>query len=176
MRPRSFRLRANSSLFRRTCSGGSYVDVLPCSLAHRGGSPRRAFGTSRLCLSPWPWSPWWPPTALPKLARSVLRLGANSSSPPPLPKKRAKLFDIQPTWLRDLHHQMQVPKLCEGREEVYSATSPPHLKWPSGRGSFCFASGELKWQPASGRAHVAGTTIITCQKRWSSSPLPLPLQ
>ena len=58
-------------------------------------------------------------------------LVANSSSPPPLPK-RAKLFDIRPTWLRYLHHQM--PKPCEGREEVYSATTyPPNVaKWRRG--------------------------------------------
>ena len=79
-------------------------------------------------------------------------LMANSSSPPPLPKKRAKLFDIRPTWLRDLHHQMQVPKLCEGREEVYSATTyPPNLaKWSRGA-LFCqrraeFATGQwVNW-------------------------------
>ena len=31
-------------------------------------------------------------------------LVANSSSPPPLPK-RAKLFGVRPTWLKNLHHQ-----------------------------------------------------------------------
>ena len=48
--------------------------------------------------------------------------------------KKAKLFDIRPTWLRDLHHQMRVPKPCEGREEVLSANSlaPNAAKWQRG--------------------------------------------
>ena len=102
-------------------------------------------------------------------------LMANSSSPPPLPKKRAKLFDIRPTWLRDLHHQMQVPKLCEVREEVYSATTYPPI-WPSGAGVLCFASGGRSLPPASGSTGTAGTTTITCQKRLNSYPLPRPFQ
>ena len=57
-------------------------------------------------------------------------LATPACSPPP----PAKLFDIRPTWLRDLHHQLQVPKPCEGREEVLSANSlaPNAAKWQRG--------------------------------------------
>ena len=53
-------------------------------------------------------------------ARWFIPLGDGSPSPHPLPsyhepKATVKIFDLCPTWLRDLHYQMQVAKPCVGR-------------------------------------------------------------
>ena len=43
-----------------------------------------------------------------------------------------KIFDLRPTWLRDLHYQMQVPKPCVGRvgRLIWPTTYPPNIaKW-----------------------------------------------
>ena len=55
---------------------------------------------------------------------SILLSSSSSSSSPP-PTKRVRIYKNRPRWLRELHHQMQVPK-PRGREEVaISATTFP---------------------------------------------------
>ena len=70
-------------------------------------------------------------------AKWFIPLGDGSPHPHPLPsfqqpREKVKIFDLRPTWLRDLHYQMQVPKPCVGRvgRLNWPTTYPPNIaKW-----------------------------------------------